>query len=110
MAKIINLKSSEGLGTATINDVLEGVTFTSENGIRQVGTKVDINYAAYATFVSGRTGDELDAMFGKNNEDKVKGIGLALAMYAKYKDPTINIETELSELIKCNTLEEIVNN
>ena len=38
MVKIINLKSSEGLGNATSNDVKEGVTFTSENGIRQVGT------------------------------------------------------------------------
>ena len=38
MAKIIHLKSCEGLGTATINDVLEGVTFTSENGIRLTGT------------------------------------------------------------------------
>ena len=38
MAKIINLKSAEGLGTATINDVLKGVTFTSENGIALVGT------------------------------------------------------------------------
>ena len=66
--------------------------------------------ASYLTFVGSESIDAKDAALGKNNEELIDGVGMALAMYARFKDPTINIETELSQLIKCKTLEEIINN
>lgn len=65
--------------------------------------------ASYLAFVGGVSGDQLDASFGKNNEGSISGLGLALAMYAKFKDPTIDIATTFPNLIRCNTLDEIVN-
>lgn len=63
----------------------------------------------YLTFVLGAAGNQLDAAFGKNNEDRTKGVGLALAMYARFKDPDINIETTFPNLIQCDTLDDIAN-
>ena len=38
MADVTTIIIPEGLGTATVNDVMAGVTFTSDEGIRLVGT------------------------------------------------------------------------
>lgn len=61
---------------------------------------------SYLTFVSGRTGDELDAAFGKGNENLFKNMGMALAMYARFKGEA----NDFYALPNCNTLFEINQN
>lgn len=39
----------------------------------------------YLTFVASQDSDTLDASFGKNNEDMVRGVGAGLAMYGWFK-------------------------
>ena len=82
---------------------------TVDEAFVEIFNKKDI-MASYLAFVGNVNQDAIDAGLGKNNQELIRGIGFALAMYAKYKDPTINIETKFSELIKCQTLEEIINN
>ena len=43
MANIVTLNTVNGLGNATPENVAEGVTFTSDNGIKMVGTYETIN-------------------------------------------------------------------
>lgn len=69
-----------------------------------------LNLSSYQAFCANINSDSLDAAFGKNNEDRVSGLGLQLAMYARFKDPTINIEKVFPNLIMCNTLDDINNN
>ena len=47
--------------------------------------------------------DQLDAAFGKNNEDRISGVGPALAMYARFKNPSIDIETDFPALIQTDS-------
>ena len=63
------------------------------------------NVASYLTFVSDRTGAELDAAFGMNNEDNMNGLGLALAMYGRY----MGNDTDFTNTKKCQTIAEIFN-
>lgn len=63
------------------------------------------NVASYLTFVSDRTGAELDAAFGMNNESNMNGLGLALAMYGRY----MGNDTTFTNTKKCQTIAEIFN-
>lgn len=72
----------------------------------KIGDISKYNRASYQAFASGDIA-EIDAAFGMNNEDKTIGLGLALAMYAKLKDPTIDIETQFANLIQCDNLQDI---
>ena len=63
---------------------------------------------SYTILVGNVNQDMVDAALGKNNENKVKGVGLALALYAKWNDPTINIDDTFSNLIKCTTLNDVM--
>ena len=85
------------------NEILEAILNLINN--MEVGGGC---YASYLAFIRGATGDELDAAFGKNNEDYLTGLGEALARYAIYKNPTLNIETDFANLSKCNSFYEIV--
>lgn len=64
-------------------------------------------WANYLAFVRGASGDELDAAFGRNNEDLIQGLGTSFAMYAKFKDPGIDIDITFPNLIQCDTLDDI---
>ena len=62
--------------------------------------------SSYLTFVENSANPNVDvvsAALGKGNEDEVKGVGKALAMYAWFKGET----DEFTELQKCETLEEV---
>lgn len=65
-------------------------------------------YASYMGFVTNTNTDSLDASFGKNNEDIIKGIGKALAMYAWFKGDSKE-EYPFSEMQKADTLNEVLN-
>ena len=65
--------------------------------------------APYMAFVGNVNADMVDAAFGKNNEDNIGGIGMALAMYAKYKDPTIDIGTVFPNALMHDKLIDIIN-
>lgn len=65
------------------------------------------NRASYLAFVGEVTGDQLDAAWGKHNDEFIGGLGMQLAMYAKWKDPSINIEEEFPNLIQCDNIWEI---
>ena len=63
--------------------------------------------ASYFAFVGNVNTDMVSAALGMNNEDDIVGVGRALAMYARFKDPTITIDEAFSNLIKCNRLSDI---
>ena len=63
--------------------------------------------SSYLAFVGNINTDMVNAAFGKNNEDSVKGVGCALAMYAKYQDATIVLNESFPNLIACQSLSEI---
>lgn len=65
---------------------------------------------SYLAFVTNASSTSVEAAFGKNNSERVAGIGLALAMYARYFTPSLNINTTFSNLLKCETLNEICSN
>lgn len=105
-------KATEDEAKAGINNTkfLTPATAKSEiNEITQDALTLANALPRYLVFIKETAGDELDAAFGKNNEEDTKGVGLALAMYAKFKDPTIDINTTFSNLIQCDTLDEIKN-
>lgn len=60
-------------------------------------------WSSYLAFVGNVNTDQLDAAFGKNNEDRISGVGPALAMYARYKNPSIDIETDFPALIQTDS-------
>ena len=65
--------------------------------------------SSYLTFVGNSANPDVDvvsAALGKGNEDEIKGVGKALAMYAKYKGET----ADFTELQRCNTLAEVRDN
>ena len=72
-----------------------------------IATNYEKGIASYLAFVGNVNADMVDSAFGKNNEDIVSGIGKALAMYAKYKDPTIDIDVEFPNLITSPNLNEL---
>lgn len=65
---------------------------------------------SYLALVKKASTNSVNAALGQNNENSIKGIGYALALYAKWNDKTINIEDSFSNLIACDTLNEIRNN
>lgn len=60
-------------------------------------------WSSYLAFVGNVNTDQLDAAFGRNNEDRISGVGQALAMYARYKNPSIDIETDFPALIQTDS-------
>jgi len=69
----------------------------------------DTRTDSYLTFCGNANVNMLDAAFGKNNEDRITGIGRQLAMYAWFKGSNKQFHT-LTELIQCNTFAEILSN
>ena len=67
MANIVKLTSPEGLGNATANDVREGVTFTSENGIRLVGVAKSGEVIVALT----ENGNTLKRLFWEGNKPRL---------------------------------------
>lgn len=61
----------------------------------------------YFLFMGNINTELLDAAFGKNNDDEVKGIGMALAMYAKFKDPNIDFDIDFPSLIQIDKISDI---
>lgn len=100
--------TSEHIKASNSTKDLYGMHDTAFNKINTDDMFVDLAYTraigSYLAFVGNVNSDQLDAAFGKNNEETVRGIGMALAMYAKWKNPEINIATEFPNLIKCSKL------
>lgn len=65
--------------------------------------------SSYLTFVGNVNADMLDAGFGKNNEDNVKGLGKALVMYSKFKGNVSNMIESFPKLINKNSFDDILN-
>ena len=68
------------------------------------------NIASYLAYVGNVNADMVNSALGMNNEESVNGIGLALAMYAKYYDSTINIDDVFPNLITCSTIVDVIKN
>lgn len=63
-------------------------------------------FSSYLAFCGNINTNMIDAAFGKNNENRIKGVGLALAMYAWFKGEDKD-ENPYTKLIKCDTLTEV---
>lgn len=89
----------------------------SRNGLSDSATPDDMfnvleelsgSLALYLTLSLNENDDARDICLGKNNEENIKGLGRALAMYAKFKDPTItSIEETFPNLILCDSLNDL---
>ena len=93
------LASGTGLEQATID--LFGVDNVD------LALRKSLNLSSYMAFCSNVNTDSLDAGFGKNNEDRVMGLGLQLAMYSWFKgtNKTIKPYTELINSV--NTINDL---
>lgn len=67
--------------------------------------KVSESFSSYMTFCTNANTDALDSAFGKNNEENVSGIGMALAMYAWFKGDSKSTYP-FYKLRECDTLED----
>lgn len=105
---IVTLSEGTSDATATAEDILEGKT-AYVNGEKITGAMEESTpgVASYLTFVDGTSTDAVDAALGKNNEERIHGIGTALAMYGKFKDPTIDIDETYGELKKCDLVSDL---
>lgn len=64
----------------------------------------------YLTFVGNVNPDMVAAAFGKGNEDDILGVGKALAMYANFKEETVNTDyligyDKFSDIVKDHKLD-----
>ncbi len=66
--------------------------------------------SSYLAFVGNANINMINAAFGMNNEWNVKGVGLALAMYASFNDTNLDANRDFLHLIHAQTFEEICNN
>lgn len=61
----------------------------------------------YFAFIGSTDKNVISAALGKNNEDMMSKLGRALGMYARYQEPTIDIDTDFPALVKCDNLTEL---
>lgn len=64
---------------------------------------------SYYAFCANVNSDAIDCAFGKNNEDRIRMLGLQLAMYAWFKGDS-KTEYPFTELVKCDSLVDILTN
>ena len=67
--------------------------------------KVAYGAASYLVFAGNTNADQLDAAFGKLNEEQITCLGKALAMYTKFKGDPLSANGVLS---KCNTIDDVM--
>ena len=97
---------AEGYSKAEVDALIEHNNKVVVNDAVAVANAI----ASYLAFVENKTVDIVDAAFGKNTEDLISGVGMALAMYARYKDPTIDIYYTFKNLIECKSLVDVAVN
>ena len=107
MARCDGLDASKVDKTTKVNgkELTSDITLTSKD-IPRLGC----SYAmpSYLAFVSNTNSEAKEAAFGKNNEEYVTGIGMALAMYARWKNGgKYDIETTFDELCTKDSLSQI---
>lgn len=64
---------------------------------------------SYLALVGNVNADMVSAALGKNNEDVVTEVGKALAMYARFKDPTIILAESFPNLVTRGKLSDFTN-
>ena len=64
---------------------------------------------SYYAFCANVNSDAIDCAFGKNNEDRIRRLGLQMAMYAWFKGDSKE-EYPFTELVKVNSLEDFKEN
>ena len=96
----IELQPKDKLPASLIN-AMQDTIIENENKIDVFGP-----IPLYLTFVGNINTDMVDAAFGKNNEDNIKGVGSALAMYAWFKG-TNKVESPFTNLIKMSKLKDM---
>lgn len=63
--------------------------------------------SSYIAFCTKANTNSVESAMGKNNEDFVRGIGKALALYARFQNPDLDLETDFPNLISKGSLAEI---
>lgn len=102
-------------GTFKKNETLSDETKLAY-GLDADGTPTDVldilntkfgSIATYISLVGNVNTNMINATLGQYNEDENIGLGKALAMYAKFKDNTIDIYEKFPNLIKCRNYKEV---
>lgn len=95
-------KATKATNEATATD---GQVLTSNgNGTSTFETPAK-SFPSYIAFCTNANTNSLDAAFGKNNEDRISGLGLQLAMYAWFKGES-KVTFPYTNLMTKNTLAE----
>jgi len=103
--KNINNRIDTIVYSSVVNDLVTGgadVALSAEQGI----VLLENQMASYMAFCTNANMDSLDAAFGKNNENEIKGIGRQLAMYAWFKGDS-KVSYPFTSLLSKNSLSEI---
>ena len=102
-APVDHTHTAKDIGVYSKAEVDELIESNSDNGVANA-------IASYLAFVENKSVDIVDAAFGKNTEDMISGVGMALAMYARYKDPSIDVYYDYPNLITCKSLVDVAQN
>lgn len=101
----------ENMINNTVKEASDQYEKATENYNRVINRFDDISnpfygLSSYLTFVASQDSDTLDASFGKNNEDMIRGVGTGLAMYGWFKglDKTVYPFTNLCRLQTLNDM------
>lgn len=114
--KVLSAEAGKGINdrintivySNVVNDLTTGgvdVALSAEQGIVLLKNQT----ASYMAFCANVNTESLDAAFGKNNEDRISGIGKQLAMYAWFKGDSKETYP-FTNLIQCDTMQQCASN
>lgn len=67
-------------------------------------------FSSYLALVGNINTNMVDAALGKNNEENIRGVGRALALYSRWIEPELDIEDKYPNLLEATSLVHIVEN
>lgn len=98
-----------GTWSVVVNDEPVGtVDITTEKVYNFVAVNKASAQSSYLALVGNVNENMVAASLGKNNEGIVSGIGLALAMLARFLNTSLNVNTDFYHLIAQSTLTDIL--
>ena len=107
----IGIKPPTGMDAETVKVSDEtAAALNLGEGEKNVDKGLNNTYIApsYLAFCSNANVNFLNAAFGMNNEHMVRGLGKALALYARFKNSEVDIEESFPTLWECETLDDIL--
>lgn len=105
---LTKISKFDGISVNDLKSYVEWVERVNNTYTKQESISISGTMSSYLAFVGNVNIDMVNAGLGKNNEDNITGVGRALALYARYKEPTLSIDS-LPNLVLCETLTDMSN-